>query len=110
MFVQKSDRKVCGDYRGLCRIRESFEETVKREIKEETNLDIDIKEFIGSYPIVRSNKTFIFIVFLAKALTEEVRRGGDVVEIAVLPPKEAFEQITGRLAKKAVADWLKETL
>lgn len=42
----------------------SLEETAKREIKEEVNLDFEIKEKLGFYESQRYSKRFISLLFL----------------------------------------------
>lgn len=92
---------------GYVEPEESLEMAVMREVEEETNLTVRVREYIGSYPLKRADDNLIFIVFRTQAITYNIQAGGDAVEVDVLPPTEAFRRITGKLAKQAVGDWLK---
>lgn len=91
---------------GYVELGESLEEALIREVKEETNLDIEIKQFIGSYPLQRKSRDVIFVVFLAESASKNVKAGPEINGLVILPPEEAFEKMTGKLARKATKQWM----
>ncbi|MFX0092658.1 MAG: hypothetical protein ACFFBD_12920 [Candidatus Hodarchaeota archaeon] len=43
-------------------------------------------------------------------MIDNIKAGGDVIEVPLLPPREVFQQMTAIITKKAVGDWLKESI
>jgi 8-oxo-dGTP diphosphatase len=76
---------------------ESVEDTVKREIKEETNLDVSNIKLIGVYSLPeRHPKQVINIAFLAEKVKGYVKVGDDALDfkwfsLDQLPDKLAFD-------------------
>ena len=55
---------------------ETIEEAAKREAKEETDLDVKIKEFLGFKEIIRTQFDYhtVIFFFIAESLNNEVRK------------------------------------
>ena len=52
---------------------ETFKETLYREVKEETGLDVDVIKFVGVYSRIFPNRHDITIVFLCSCFGDEVK-------------------------------------
>lgn len=60
---------------------ESTEETVKREVKEETNLEVTETKMVGVYSSPdRHPKQVINIVYLVKVKDQEIKHGDDALD------------------------------
>lgn len=90
---------------------ERLEEAVKREVKEETNLDVEpvklllIQQVINPEEFIDNKKHFIFFDFLCDAKSEEVKLDNtELIEYIWAEPKEALsynlESYTRRLINK----------
>jgi NADH pyrophosphatase NudC (nudix superfamily) len=87
---------------------ENLEDALVREIKEETNLAIEIERYLASYPLTKKGREILFVVFVARAKTRDIQAGDDVGEVLEMSLRDALEKLTGRLAKKAVGLWMAE--
>lgn len=70
---------------------ETIEEAAKREIKEETGLDVEIKDLLGFKEIIRPHfdyHTLIFF-FLAEPLNNEIKRIDNVLDAKYFTADEA---------------------
>ena len=85
---------------------ESLEEALIREVLEETNLEVTITDFLVSYPMVKNERNLVFIVFIAEVYSGEPKAGDDVKELKILDPTDAYKQLTGKFAKKALEYWM----
>lgn len=77
---------------------ETSKETVKREIKEETNLEVDEIKFIGFedgvYPERHINKKhFIFLYFSARLKDGKVKKSNEVIDYLWIEPKKALKTL-----------------
>ncbi len=93
--------KMLGLVSGFLEAEEHPEDAIKREIKEETNLDTQLVEFIGHYPFKQQNQ--ILMVYAAQCsgeikLNEELDRYKLLSRSKLIP----WEFGTG----PAVRDWL----
>ena len=93
---------------GYVEAGETLEEALVREVKEETGLDVEVERFFASYPLTKRGRQLIFIVFVSRAVSGSLKSGDDVDEVVALPPREALEKLTGRLARKAVSTWIEK--
>jgi NAD+ diphosphatase len=77
-------------------------EAVKREVKEETNLDVVETEIIGNYIFERKNE--VMLCYFAKCVGE-VKLSPELIEVKRYQPHELrpWSRATGF----AVADWMK---
>ncbi len=74
---------------GFVEIGESCEEALKREMKEETSLDVEIERLLGVYSDPKRDPRFhtVSCVYVCKA-TGEPRAADDAKEVYVYMPRE----------------------
>lgn len=60
----------------------------------------------GIEPPSGEPQNFVFIVYTAKVQNGEPKAGDDVKELMILDPMNAYNQFTGKFARKAVVLWL----
>ncbi|MFW9789179.1 MAG: NUDIX domain-containing protein [Candidatus Thorarchaeota archaeon] len=106
VIVSSKNKELWGLPGGYVSIKESLEEAIVREIFEETNLRARIIGFLKSYPLMKRGRNIVFIVFIAEVLNGDPVAGDDVKELMILDPKEAYQHLTGKFAKKALELWL----
>ncbi len=107
VIVSSKNKDLWGLPGGYVSTGESLEEAVKREILEETNLHARITEFLASYPMIKGERDLVFIVFIAEVYDGTPEAGDDVDELFILPPRDAYERLTGKFARKALELWMK---
>lgn len=106
VIVSSKHKDLWGLPGGYVSTGESLEEAIIREVLEETNLRVRITGFLVSYPMVKSERNLVFIVFVAEVYDGDPKAGDDVDELLVLAPEDACEQLTGKFAKKALEYWM----
>jgi ADP-ribose pyrophosphatase YjhB (NUDIX family) len=93
---------------GFLEKRETPEQAVVREVKEELGLDGQVREFIGCYSLFEKNQ-----IILAQWLTAtgELKTGNEISEIRLLSREELKLWEFGRLVLTSiiVGDWLEKT-
>lgn len=109
VIVSSKNKDLWGLPGGYVSTGESLEEAIIREVMEETNLQIRITSFLISYPMMKSERNIVFIVFVAEVHDGDPKAGDDVDDLLVLAPKDAYEQLTGKFAKKALEYWTRLT-
>ncbi len=100
---------------GHIELRETMEEALKREIKEETNLDIkDIEFFMIQEGTnmkdtgFNTEKHFIFIDFLCKAIPGKVLlEAREAEDFTWIKPKDAFKLNLNKSTKIFIEEYLK---
>ncbi|MFW9832822.1 MAG: NUDIX hydrolase [Candidatus Thorarchaeota archaeon] len=107
VIASSKNKNLWGLPGGYVSINESLEEAIVREVLEETNLRVKITGFHASYPMVKKGRNLVFIVFTAEVQAGEPEARDDVKELKILDPKGAYNQLTGKYAKKALSLWLK---
>lgn len=112
LLVRRKYEPCQGDWSlpaGFVEWGESPEETAVREAKEETNLDIALRELYGVFRARgERNYEIVLVVYRAEILSGELQAGDDAMEaryfkLTELPDNVAFRvhrQILARLAKE----------
>ncbi|MBI5732000.1 MAG: nucleotide exchange factor GrpE, partial [Candidatus Magasanikbacteria bacterium] len=83
---------------GHIELGETSEEALKREIREETGLEIDNIEFIGWQDAVapeffHKKKHFIFLDFCARMAGGEITKSEEMTEYVWIGPEKAFKEL-----------------
>ena len=106
VLVRSSIRKTWGLPAGHVEFGDSAEERVLMEVKEETNLDAEIDQFLGTWSgSHRSN--VLFLAYSVRVLGGDLRPGGDAEDVGVFPYREALEIMRGRVGEKIILSWLR---
>jgi nucleoside triphosphatase len=114
LFLMKT-HKWLGKYTlpgGHIELGESMEQALRREVKEETNLDIAEIEFLCTQefiydPVFWRPRHFIFFDFACKMVSGEVGLNDEAEEYIWIEPEKVFELPMDRYAKKAITEYLK---
>jgi nucleoside triphosphatase len=97
---------------GHIELGETAEEALKREIKEEVGLEIDLIRFLQFQEAIHSPdfihpKHFIFLDFLCKAKTDRVKVDNDEIQDFVwADPRRALEMDVDPFTKRTIARYL----
>jgi 8-oxo-dGTP diphosphatase len=89
---------------GLIEPGETFEEALRREVREEAGVDIEITGFVGICKNV--GKDIVNIDFTAKYVGGQLTTSEESTEVGWFTEAEAFEKITFPLTKKRLANML----
>ncbi|HLY65751.1 MAG TPA: NUDIX hydrolase [Chloroflexota bacterium] len=73
---------------GFVDAEETVSEAAVREVKEETNLDVELEGLLGVYSYVDPHKSGLVVVFQARVTGGTPFPGDDAQEIATFPPSE----------------------
>ncbi len=92
---------------------ERIEETAKREVKEETGLDVELKEILGVYSDPSRDPRFhaLTVVFIAESDTDKAKAGSDAASLEWIEPERinpvelAFDH--GKIVKHYIK-WLEK--
>ncbi len=78
---------------GFVECGERVEEAAKREAKEETNLDVEVKELLGVYSAPERDPRghVVSVCFIARG-EGELKGKDDATEARLFPPEEAMRQ------------------
>ena len=75
LFLRRKNSPAKGEWwfpGGRIRKGETFKETLLREVKEETGLDVEVIQFIGAYNRIFSDRHDVTMVFLCRCFDETV--------------------------------------
>ena len=89
---------------GLIEPGESFEAALKREVREESGVEIEITGFVGICKNVERN--IVNIDFTACYVGGELTTSEESTEVGWFTPEKAMEMITFPLTKKRLANML----
>lgn len=89
---------------GLIEPGETFQEALKREVREEAGIEIEITGFVGICKNV--GKDIVNIDFKARYLSGELRTSEESTEVIWATPEKAMEMVTFPLTKKRLANML----
>lgn len=89
---------------GLIEPGETFQEALKREVREEAGVEIEITGFVGICKNV--GKDIVNIDFTARYVGGELRTSEESTEVMWVSPDKALEMITFPLTKKRLSNML----
>ena len=89
---------------GLIEPGESFEAALKREVREESGVEIEITGFVGICKNVERN--IVNIDFTARYMGGDLTTSEESTEVGWFTPEKAMEMITFPLTKKRLANML----
>jgi ADP-ribose pyrophosphatase YjhB (NUDIX family) len=92
LFLKRTNSPAKGEWwfpGGRIRKGETFAEALRREVKEETGLAVDIIKFVGVYNRIFTDRHDITIVFLCNCFDDEVTLNNEHSEYGFFkPPKD----------------------
>jgi NAD+ diphosphatase len=103
----KTRGDVWGLPSGFVEWNESAEQTLVREIKEETNIDATVISWIGTYPIDNGRKKILLIAYEAGGKSGQFALGGEISEIDEFEPETALGLVKEREEKVIIEKWLR---
>lgn len=89
---------------GLIEPGETFEQALKREVKEESGVDIEITGFVGICKNIQKN--IVNIDFTAKYMGGSLQTSEESTEVVWVTPEEAVKMITFPLTQKRLKNML----
>ena len=81
-------------------------EAVAKRVKEETNTDAKINKFLGTYPIIRTNKNLLYIVFEAQVLSGIPKASAEIAEVITVDRESILNQKFGTTTSNVIHDWI----
>ncbi|MBB2479659.1 NUDIX domain-containing protein [Bacillus sp. APMAM] len=91
---------------GQVELGESIEEAVKREVKEETGIDIEVTKFCGIYQNLQAN--VCSTCWLGKAIGGELQTSSESLEVGFYTIEEALKMVTWPTFKDRILKSLNE--
>lgn len=67
---------------------EKLQDALKREVREETDLEIEIVDFLDVVELEEDDRHFLLIDFTARVISGEARAGSDAKEVRWVPRAE----------------------
>jgi len=89
---------------GLIEPGETFENALRREIREESGVEVEIERFVGICKNVE--KDIVNIDFVCRYVSGELTTSQESTEVVWATPEEAFARITFPLTKKRLQNML----
>ena len=89
---------------GLIEPGETFEEALRREIREESGVEVEILGFVGICKNLEKN--IVNIDFVCRYVSGELTTSEESTEVIWASPEEAMEMISFPLTKKRLANML----
>ncbi|HEY63255.1 MAG TPA: NUDIX hydrolase [Caldilineae bacterium] len=84
---------------------ETPEDALRREVKEETGLDITVGDVLSVFPLDNPDARGVIIIYWAQTNTGEPRADDDVSEVAWFAPDELPEDLAFESTRQALALW-----
>lgn len=91
---------------GLIEPGETFQEALRREVREEAGVEIEITGFVGICKNIERN--IVNIDFTARYISGELRTSEESTEVIWATPERALEMITFPLTKKRLTNMLSD--
>jgi len=89
---------------GLIEPGETFQEALRREVREESGVEIEITGFVGICKNIERN--IVNIDFTARYVGGDLRTSEESTEVVWATPEQAMEMITFPLTKKRLTNML----
>ena len=89
---------------GLIVPGETFEEALRREIREESGVEVEIERLVGNCKNLE--KDIVNIDFVCRYVSGELTTSDESTEVVWVTPEEAVKMITFPLTKKRLANML----
>ena len=89
---------------GLIEPGETFEQALRREIREESGVEVEIERFVGICKNVEKN--IVNIDFVCRYVSGDLTTSEESTEVIWATPEEAFAMITFPLTKKRLKNML----
>ena len=89
---------------GLIEPGETFEEALRREIREESGVEVEIERLVGICKNLE--KDIVNIDFVCRYVSGELTTSDESTEVVWVTPEEAVKMITFPLTKKRLANML----
>ena len=89
---------------GLIEPGETFEEALRREIREESGVEVELERFVGICKNLE--KDIVNIDFVCRYVSGELTTSDESTEVVWVTPEEAVKMITFPLTKKRLANML----
>ena len=89
---------------GLIEPGETFEQALRREIREESGVEVEIERFVGICKNVEKN--IVNIDFVCRYVSGELTTSEESTEVVWVTPRQAMEMITFPLTKKRLGNML----
>jgi 8-oxo-dGTP diphosphatase len=90
---------------GKVKFGENLESALKREIKEETNLEVEVGKMVCIYEYIKGGNHYVALDFLLTSHSGELKAMSDAAEIKLVELKEAIKMDITESTKRLVS-WI----
>jgi len=110
LFIQRAKKPGKGKWGfpgGSLKERETSLQAIKREIKEETGLDIEIKRKLGTYLYLNKNSEYSIDCFLAESRNSKLKLDPrEIIDAKWLKPEEGLNLDLTSTSRQVLIDFL----